>query len=80
MAVDIIVWGLIRGVGNILYDLAIDFRKNFIVSGIHVKRFYYGFILLWSVLIFHETIKWNQILGVIVITIGIVVGKKDDHR
>ncbi len=44
------------------------------------KGFYYGFILLWSVLIFHETIKWNQILGVIVITIGIVVGKKDDHR
>lgn len=44
------------------------------------KGFYYGFILLWSAFIFNEAIKWNQILGVIVITIGIVVGKKDDHR
>ena len=41
------------------------------------KGFYYGFILLWSALIFHETITWNKILGVIIITIGIVVGKKE---
>ena len=41
------------------------------------KGFYYGFILLWSALIFHEMITWNKILGVIIITIGIVVGKKE---
>ena len=41
------------------------------------KGFYYGFILLWSALIFPETITWNKILGVIIITIGIVVGKKE---
>ena len=40
------------------------------------KGFYYGFVILWSVFIFNETITWNQILGVIIITIGIVVGKK----
>lgn len=44
------------------------------------KGFYYGFVLLWSYAIFHETIKWNHIIGVIIITIGIVVGKKDDAR
>lgn len=44
------------------------------------KGFYYGFILLWSFLIFGESIKWNQILGVLVITIGIVVGKTNDNR
>ena len=40
------------------------------------KGFYYGFVILWAALIFNETITWNQILGVIIITIGIVVGKK----
>lgn len=44
------------------------------------KGFYYGFILLWSATIFKESINWNQIIGVIIITIGIVVGKADDNR
>ena len=44
------------------------------------KGFYYAFIILWSATIFHETIKWNQILGVVIITLGIVVGKQNDHR
>ena len=44
------------------------------------KGFYYGFILLWSALIFKEHISWNQILGVIIITIGIVVGRRNGDR
>ena len=44
------------------------------------KGFYYGFVLLWSAMIFHETIKWNQILGVCMMTIGIVVGRQNDRR
>lgn len=44
------------------------------------KGFYYGFILLWSAVIFGEFIKCNQIVGVVIITIGIIVGKTDDNR
>jgi len=44
------------------------------------KGFYYGFILLWSAIIFKESIKWNQIVGVVIITIGIIVGKTNDNR
>lgn len=44
------------------------------------KGFYYGFILLWSAVIFKESIKWNQVLGVVIITIGIIVGKRNDNR
>ncbi len=44
------------------------------------KGFYYGFILLWSAVIFEEYIKWNQVVGVVIITIGIIVGKSDDNR
>ena len=44
------------------------------------KGFYYGFILLWSGVIFGEFIKWNQVVGVVIITIGIIVGKTDDDR
>ncbi len=44
------------------------------------KGFYYGFILFWSAVIFGEYIKWNQIVGVVIITIGIIVGKRDDNR
>lgn len=29
--------------------------------------------LLWSVLIFHETLKWNHIVGVVIVIAGIVV-------
>lgn len=44
------------------------------------KGCYYGFILLWSATIFHEQISWNQIVGVIVIIIGITVGNQHDNR
>ena len=29
--------------------------------------------LLWSVLIFHEKLKWNHIVGVVIVIVGIVV-------
>ena len=29
--------------------------------------------LLWSVLIFHEKLKWNHIAGVVIVIVGIVV-------
>ena len=44
------------------------------------KGFYYGFILLWTGVIIGEFIKWNQVVGVVIITIGIIVGKTDDDR
>lgn len=44
------------------------------------KGFYYMYILLWSAVIFKETITWNQILGVVIITIGIMVGNANDER
>ena len=44
------------------------------------KGFYYAFILIWSVVFFHEIVTWNQIAGIVVITVGIMVGKKNDNR
>jgi drug/metabolite transporter (DMT)-like permease len=34
--------------------------------------------LLWSVFFFNEVIKWNNIIGAIIIIIGIVVVSKDE--
>lgn len=39
--------------------------------------------LLWSVILFHETLKWNQVLGVLIVIAGIVVlnlHKKNDKE
>lgn len=35
-------------------------------------------MLLWSVLFFKETIKWNNILGGIIVILGIIMVVKDD--
>ena len=34
---------------------------------------------VWASLIFHETITWKQILGIIVISIGMVISISDEH-
>lgn len=44
------------------------------------KGFYYAYILFWSAVIFKEHITWNQLLGVVIITIGIMVGNSNDNR
>lgn len=44
------------------------------------KGFYYAYILLWSALIFKEQISWNQLVGVVIITIGIMVGNSNGNR
>ncbi|MBQ1525326.1 MAG: EamA family transporter [Firmicutes bacterium] len=39
----------------------------------------YVLIFLWAALLFHETITVKQIIGIIVITIGMVVSMSDDQ-
>lgn len=34
--------------------------------------------LLWSVTLFHESIKWNNVVGVLIIVVGIVLVTQDD--
>ena len=35
--------------------------------------------LLWSALLFHETVRWNNVVGVIIIVIGIMLVTNDDE-
>ena len=42
------------------------------------RGFSYILLFVWSMLIFHETITWKQILGIIVITIGMVISISDE--
>ncbi|MBQ3393365.1 MAG: EamA family transporter [Lachnospiraceae bacterium] len=39
----------------------------------------YILVFLWAHVIFHETITWKQILGIAVITLGMVVSISDEH-
>ena len=43
------------------------------------RGFSYILIFVWASLIFHETITWKQILGIIVISIGMVISISDEH-
>ena len=43
------------------------------------RGFSYILIFVWATLIFHETITWKQILGIIVISIGMVISISDEH-
>lgn len=43
------------------------------------RGFSYILIFVWAVLIFHETITWKQILGILVIIVGMVVSISDEH-
>lgn len=35
--------------------------------------------ILWGILIFHEQLKWNMIVGAIIVIIGVVVVVKSDE-
>lgn len=41
------------------------------------KGISYILVLAWSVLIFHENITWNNILGSVIIIIGVVISSHD---
>lgn len=43
------------------------------------KGISYVLVFFWAVVIFHETITIRQIIGVIVIIIGMVVSMSDEH-
>ena len=42
------------------------------------RGFSYILIFVWARVIFHEAITWKQILGIIVITIGMVISISDE--
>ena len=42
------------------------------------RGFSYILIFVWATLIFHETITWKQILGIVVISIGMVISISDE--
>ena len=42
------------------------------------RGFSYILIFVWATLIFHEAITWKQILGIMVITLGMVVSISDE--
>lgn len=42
------------------------------------RGFSYILIFVWATLIFHETITWKQILGILVISVGMVVSISDE--
>ncbi len=44
------------------------------------RGFSYILIFVWATVIFHETITLQQILGIIVIIIGMVVSISDEHQ
>ena len=35
--------------------------------------------ILWGILIFHEQLKWNMIVGAIIVIIGVIVVVKSDE-
>lgn len=39
----------------------------------------YILVFTWAAVIFHENISWKQILGIIVIIVGMVVSISDEH-
>ena len=43
------------------------------------RGFSYILIFVWARLIFHEAITWKQILGIFVITIGMVISISDER-
>ena len=43
------------------------------------RGFSYILIFVWATLIFHETITWKQILGIIVISAGMVISISDER-
>ena len=42
------------------------------------RGFSYILIFVWATLIFHEAITWKQILGIMVITLGMVISISDE--
>ena len=42
------------------------------------RGFSYILIFVWATLIFHEAITWKQILGIAVITVGMVISISDE--
>ena len=42
------------------------------------RGFSYILIFVWARVIFHEAITWKQILGILVITIGMVISISDE--
>ena len=42
------------------------------------RGFSYILIFVWARVIFHEAITWKQILGIIVITIGMIISISDE--
>ena len=42
------------------------------------RGFSYILIFVWATLIFHEAITWKQILGIMVITLGMVISSSDE--
>lgn len=43
------------------------------------RGFSYILLFIWSTLIFHETISFKQIIGIAVISLGMVVSVSDEH-
>ena len=61
------------------FCLAVLILEKLPLTTAYLRRgFSYILIFVWARLIFHETITWKQILGIIVISIGMVVSISDE--
>ena len=47
--------------------------------GILKKGILYILILIWSVILFQEHVTWNNIIGSIIIIVGISIHGMDEH-
>lgn len=63
---------------SVIWQLLLE--KTSLSKAYLAKGYYYLFVLLNSIMIFHEQVNWNQWVGVAIIVLGIFMGNTESKK